>query len=87
MQEVLFPNIFPIGNMKIENTEQLGRLVRERRKALGVTQKDLAMVCGTGLRFIVDLEKGKTTCQFGKILQVAKALGLTFVAEPLGGMS
>ncbi|AKJ63495.1 helix-turn-helix transcriptional regulator [Kiritimatiella glycovorans] len=62
--------------MKIENTEQLGAAVRRRRKRMGITQKDLAMVCGTGLRFIVDLEKGKPTCQTGKALQVLKALGM-----------
>jgi len=34
------------------------------------------MTCGTGLRFIIDLEKGKATCQIGKVLQVFQALGL-----------
>ena len=48
-----------------------------------VTQKDLAMTCGTGLRFIIDLEKGKPTCQIGKTLQVLQALGLKFqIASP-----
>jgi hypothetical protein len=43
---------------------------------LKVTQKDLSMTCGTGLRVIIELEKGKPTCQIGKILQVLQALGL-----------
>ena len=51
-------------------------MIREERKKLGVTQKDLAMSAGTGLRFIVDLEKGKPTCETGKTLQVLSALGL-----------
>jgi y4mF family transcriptional regulator len=62
--------------MKLTSTEQLGTEVRARRKQLRVTQKELAMTCGTGLRFIVDLEKGKPTCQIGKTLQVLQALGL-----------
>lgn len=62
--------------MKIHNTEELGSLLREERKKLGVTQKDLAMSAGTGLRFIVDLEKGKATCETGKTLQVLSAMGL-----------
>jgi hypothetical protein len=37
------------------------------------------MTCGTGLRFIVDLEKGKPTCQVGKTLHVLQMLG--FVLE------
>ncbi|MBF0432895.1 MAG: helix-turn-helix transcriptional regulator [Fibrobacteria bacterium] len=62
--------------MAIKNTEQLGVAIQARRKQLKVTQKDLAMTCGTGLRFIIELEKGKPTCQIGKILQVLQALGL-----------
>ncbi|MBW2594850.1 MAG: helix-turn-helix transcriptional regulator [Deltaproteobacteria bacterium] len=62
--------------MNTQNPEQIGAAIRARRKQLKVTQKDLAMTCGTGLRFIVDLEKGKPTCQIGKILQVLQALGI-----------
>lgn len=58
------------------NPEQLGAAIRARRRELKVTQKDLALTCGTGLRFISDLENGKPTCQIGKILQVLQALGL-----------
>jgi HTH-type transcriptional regulator/antitoxin HipB len=62
--------------MNTENPEQLGAAIRARRRQLKVTQKDLAMTCGTGLRFIIDLEKGKPTCQIGKTLHVLQALGL-----------
>ena len=69
--------------MNTQSPEQLGVAIRARRKQLKVTQKDLAMTCGTGLRFIIDLEKGKPTCQIGKILQVLQALGLKFqIASP-----
>lgn len=69
--------------MNTKTTEQLGTAVRTRRKQLMITQKELAMTCGTGLRFIVDLEKGKTTCQIGKTLQVLQALGLVIKTELL----
>ena len=73
-----FWSYVPVRELFImKNIEQLGRSVREHRKKLGVTQKELAMVCGTGLRFIVDLERGKPTCHIGKVLQVLQALGLT----------
>ena len=62
--------------MNTKSPEQLGAAIRSRRRQMKVTQKDLAMTCGTGLRFIIDLEKGKPTCQIGKILQVLHALGL-----------
>ncbi len=56
--------------------EQIGRVIRETRKRLQVTQKDLALTSGTGLRFIIDLEKGKPTCQIGKALTVLQSLGI-----------
>lgn len=69
--------------MNIKTTEQLGTEVRMRRKHLKITQKELAMACGTGLRFIVDLEKGKPTCQIGKTIQVLRSLGLAIKLELL----
>ncbi|HNZ03691.1 MAG TPA: helix-turn-helix domain-containing protein [Myxococcota bacterium] len=62
--------------MKIKTTEELGAAIRSRRKELKVSQKDLAFASGTGLRFIIELEKGKATCQSGKILDVLQALGI-----------
>ena len=76
MRFAVFPMIFPHGNMKVESTEELGALIRRERKRLKATQKDVAMASGTGLRFIVDLEKGKATCQVGKVLRVLRNLGL-----------
>ena len=43
---------------------------------MGVTQRSLALTSGTGLRFIIDLEKGKPTCQIGKVLTVLHTLGI-----------
>lgn len=64
------------------NVKELGMIIRKTRKAQGMTQPQLAMACGTGIRFIVDLEAGKETCQLGKVLLVARMLGLTIdVAE------
>lgn len=68
--------MLPIGNMNAMTPEQLGAAIRERRKQLKITQKDLALTCGTGLRFIIDLEKGKRTCQIGKAFAVMRALGI-----------
>ena len=57
-------------------------MIRESRKRLGVTQKDLALTSGTGLRFVIDLEKGKETCQIGKVLTVLQTLGIRIVFTP-----
>ena len=57
------------------NATSLGATLREKRKELGLTQADLALATGTGIRFISDLENGKETCQIGKVIQVAECLG------------
>ena len=56
--------------------EELGKFVKKERKAMGLTQAELALTSGTGKRFISDLENGKPTCQIGKTLTVIKTLGL-----------
>jgi len=60
----------------------IGNLIRETRKNLGVTQKELALTSGTGLRFIIDLEKGKETCEIGKALTVLQTLGIKLTLTP-----
>ena len=60
----------------LQSSENIGRYIRNVRKELNVTQKDLALTAGTGLRFIIDLENGKPTCQIGKMLQVLQVLGI-----------
>jgi y4mF family transcriptional regulator len=56
--------------------KKIGSVVRATRKKMRVTQADLALTSGTGLRFIIDLEKGKPTCQIGKVLTVLQTLGI-----------
>lgn len=68
--------------MTIQNTAQLGAAIRATRKQLKATQKELAMTSGTGLRFVIDLERGKPTCQIAKILHVLQALGLSCRGHP-----
>ena len=53
----------------------LGDWVRRTRRALTLTQSELALVSGVGVRFIVDLEAGKPTVRLGLVLQVVDALG------------
>jgi HTH-type transcriptional regulator/antitoxin HipB len=62
--------------------QDIGRIVRETRKKLGVTQKVLALTSGTGLRFVIELEKGKPTCEIGKALTVVQTLGIRITLTP-----
>jgi transcriptional regulator with XRE-family HTH domain len=53
-----------------------GSLIRSRRKAVKMRQDQLALATGVGRRFLIDLEAGKPSCQLGRSLLVAEALGL-----------
>lgn len=55
----------------------LGSRVRAERRRLGLRQDQFAASAGVGLRFLVDLERGKPTVRLDKVLSVLNALGLT----------
>ncbi|MGE0850374.1 MAG: hypothetical protein AB7O44_12240 [Hyphomicrobiaceae bacterium] len=59
-----------------EQAARFGALVRARREALNMRQEDVVLATGIGRRFIVELEAGKPTCQLGKALAVAAAVGM-----------
>ncbi len=66
-------------------SQDIGNIVQKARKSLGLRQNDLAFACGTGVRFVVDLEKGKPTCQLGKVLQILDMLGVVINLQlPVG---
>ncbi|RRU16041.1 helix-turn-helix transcriptional regulator [Stenotrophomonas sp. 278] len=60
----------------VREVEDIGKMVRTSRKRHALTQADLAGLSGTGIRFISDLEHGKPTLEFGKVLTVLKVLGV-----------
>jgi len=69
--------------MNIKHTSKsIGQFVRQTRKEMGATQKDLALTSGSGLRFIIELEQGKPTCQLEKVLTVLNTLGIKVVLTP-----
>ena len=49
--------------------------VKERRKQLRLTQPELAMRAGVGLRFVHELEQGKKTLRLDKVNQVLALFG------------
>ena len=62
--------------------QDIGKSIRDTRKRLGVTQRALALTSGTGLRFVIDLENGKETCEIGKALTVIQTLGIQLTLIP-----
>ncbi|WP_316746450.1 helix-turn-helix transcriptional regulator [Pedobacter gandavensis] len=60
--------------------------IKAKRKQLKLTQVDVAFKSGVGLRFIRELEQGKTTVRLDKVNQVlylfGKQVGITDMDRP-----
>ena len=74
-------NIYPVRERcvrqhVIRNSRELGKVVRQRRKTLALTQAALAAVAGVGVRFVSELERGKQTAEFQRVLNVLHVLGM-----------
>ena len=59
----------------IHSSKQLGDAIRFARKQLELTQPQLALAAGVGVRFVVELESGKPTVRLEQVLRVIEALG------------
>ena len=67
----------------IDNPRSLGQAARAARKQLGLTQPQLALAAGVGVRFIVDMEAGKPTLRLENVLRVLHALGARLTLDGL----
>lgn len=61
----------------------LSAYLKDKRKRLDLTQEQLAEKAGVGLRFIRDLEQGKTTLRMDKVNQVLKLFGQELGPQPI----
>lgn len=67
---------------KISTAEELGRIIRFKRKEIGVRQEVAAGMAGVGTKFLSQLENGKETAELGKTLQVLRKMGLEVYIFP-----
>lgn len=74
--------IFTVREIVGMSPQEIGKLVRGVRRAQGLRQDQLAAAAGVGVRFLVEVERGKPTAQLGKVLAVLDALGCTLRIEP-----
>lgn len=76
-----------IGDMQFRAAHELGTLIRQRRRELGLSQAELAARVGASRQWVVDLEHGKPGLALGLALRAAEALGVTLrfetAAQPL----
>ena len=68
----------------IHRSDDLALIVRNKRKKDGLTQAEAAALCGVGTRFLSDIENGKNSLHFSKVLRVLEGLGLVLEARERG---
>jgi y4mF family transcriptional regulator len=61
---------------------EIGSVVRQARYSQGLRQDQLAGAANVGVRFLVELERGKPTVRFDKVLAVLRALGCRLDVTP-----
>jgi y4mF family transcriptional regulator len=71
------------GQLRIDSARDLGLYVRDRRRALAMTQADLASAAQVSRRWLADLEAGKATAEIGLAFRALHALGLIITVHPV----
>jgi y4mF family transcriptional regulator len=63
--------------MKEKVKNDISKYVKKRRKQSQLTQPEMALKAGVGLRFVRDLEQGKNTLRMDKVNDVLRLFGKT----------
>ena len=66
-----------------QESMSLSDFLKDKRKKLNLSQQQLAEKAGVGLRFVRDLEQGKTTLRMDKVNQVLKLFGQELGPQPI----
>ena len=69
MPEIKYP-------YRVRLPQYMGNAIKDIRKKKQMTQRDLADMTGTSIKFISDVERGKKTVQMDKVFDLILALGL-----------
>jgi HTH-type transcriptional regulator / antitoxin HipB len=64
--------------MLIRNSADLGALIRDRRRQLGMDQATLAKRIGTSRQWVIAVERGRPRAELGLVLQALNTLGISF---------
>ncbi|MDH3998109.1 MAG: helix-turn-helix transcriptional regulator [Desulfuromonadales bacterium] len=70
------PNARPV-----KTSEEIGALLRKKRKSQALTQAQVAEHCGVSPRFVSEVERGKASAEIGKVLYLLEMLGVDLIAD------
>lgn len=69
---------------KLSSPKDLGTFARNRRKELGYTQEQLALLMGCSPRLIGEIERGRTTVSFQTLFDLLTGLGVDITLSVRG---
>ena len=72
------------ADTRILQMTDFGVLVRQRRKELGMTQRDLSRLTGYSMRLIGEVERGKEHVAADKLLSILDVLNMTMTVHVEG---
>ncbi len=68
----------------VQSVADLGRLARVHRKSRGLTLETVSGLANLSVRFLSEFERGKPTCEVGKVLKALRTLGLEVAVRRRG---
>lgn len=63
------------------NKIEIGEEIRQRRKFLRITQKELSEIVGLGLHSLINIESGKGNPTIGQLQKVVSVMGLSIIVQ------
>ena len=72
------------ADTRVLQMADFGALVRQRRKELGMTQRDLSRLTGYSMRLIGEVERGKEHVAADKLLSIMDVLNMTMTVHVEG---
>ena len=73
-----------VDDGKLCEASDLGAILRQRRKELGMTQVQLAQACKCSPRFVSELERGTAGGNIKQVIRVCRAVGIDLYAKVRG---
>lgn len=67
--------------MRIDSLAVLGPLLKAERKLRRLTLEDVMFAADVSKTFLLDVESGKPSCQFDKVVRVANVIGVALEAR------
>ena len=67
----------------VKKKNDISKFLKQKRKEYGINQIEFAEKSGLGLRFIRELEQGKTTVRLDKVNRALSMFGYTVTVRPI----